>query len=144
MDRSSVSRVNERMLFVKIIGKCLTNVISICAPQVGRCVDEKDEFWDMAIILLAKKGHSRTWHNKLNHGQEGRNVKAIPGEEYGRTQKMRQTVSATWVRCFDDDGGVGRVVTILTSKAPSLKRPSVLSLRQKWHDLWKRDMGHGS
>ena len=51
--------------------------------------------------------------------------------KYGRTQKMRQTVSATWVRCFDDDGGVGRVVTILTSKAPSLKRPSVLSLRQK-------------
>lgn len=59
----SVSRVNERILFVKfIIGKRLTKVISIYAPQVGRCQDEKDAFWDKAIIVLSgipqKRGYN--------------------------------------------------------------------------------------
>ena len=50
----SVSRVNERILFVKlIIGKRLTNVVAIYAPQVGRCQDEKDAFWDKAILVLS-------------------------------------------------------------------------------------------
>nr|XP_049587334.1 craniofacial development protein 2-like [Syngnathus scovelli]XP_049587336.1 craniofacial development protein 2-like [Syngnathus scovelli]XP_049587343.1 craniofacial development protein 2-like [Syngnathus scovelli]XP_049587352.1 craniofacial development protein 2-like [Syngnathus scovelli]XP_049587362.1 craniofacial development protein 2-like [Syngnathus scovelli] len=50
----SISRVNERIIFVKlIVGKRLTNVISIYAPQVGRSQDEKDAFWDKAIMVLS-------------------------------------------------------------------------------------------
>ena len=42
-----VKRMRKRLMMVKlVIGKCLINVISGYAPQVGRSQVQKDIFWN--------------------------------------------------------------------------------------------------
>ena len=43
-----VKRMRKRLMMVKlVIGKCLINVISGYAPQVGRSQFQKDIFWNV-------------------------------------------------------------------------------------------------
>ena len=43
----SVTRVNARLMAVKlVVGERLMNIISAYAPQVGRCYEDKQRFWD--------------------------------------------------------------------------------------------------
>ena len=49
----SVVRVNERLMMVKlVVGRNLLNVISLYAPQTGRCQEEKDLFWNSVYDLM--------------------------------------------------------------------------------------------
>ena len=51
----SIDRISERILIVKLlIDKRLAHVVSMYAPQTGRCDTEKDEFWDKATLILGK------------------------------------------------------------------------------------------
>ena len=46
-----VRRVSERVMVLRLaIGKSVLNVVSVYAPQVGRTIEEKEEFY----ILLGK------------------------------------------------------------------------------------------
>ena len=49
-----VRRVNERILVVRImIGNCIVNLISVYAPQVGRSMEDKEEFHALLGKTLA-------------------------------------------------------------------------------------------
>ena len=50
----NVVRVNERIMYVKLlIGKQIVNIVSAYSPQVGLSAEEKEDFWDSFIIVLA-------------------------------------------------------------------------------------------
>jgi hypothetical protein len=56
-----VRRLSERLIMVKlVIGKCLVNVISGYAPQVGRSEMEKDKFWTDVSDLVEGLGNDET------------------------------------------------------------------------------------
>jgi exonuclease III len=43
-----VKRVSERVMVVRVaVGKSVLNLISVYAPQVGRSMEEKEEFWTL-------------------------------------------------------------------------------------------------
>ena len=49
-----VLRVNERIMYVKlVIGKHIGNIVSAYAPPVGLSAEEKDDLWDIFIIVLS-------------------------------------------------------------------------------------------
>ena len=49
-----VVRVNEQIMYVKlVIGKQIENIVYAYALQVGLSAEEKDEFWDIFIIVLS-------------------------------------------------------------------------------------------
>ena len=50
-----VVRVNERIKYVKlVIGKQIVNIVSTYDTQVGLSNEEKDDFWDIFIIVLSE------------------------------------------------------------------------------------------
>jgi hypothetical protein len=49
-----VKRVSERVMVVRIaVGKSVLNLISVYAPQVGRNMEEKEEFWTLLGSVIA-------------------------------------------------------------------------------------------
>jgi hypothetical protein len=52
-----VRSVNERIMVVRVrVGKAILNLISVYAPQVGRCVEEKEEFYTVLGNLMLEIG----------------------------------------------------------------------------------------
>lgn len=50
-----VTRVSERLMHIKVlVGKQLVNIVSAYAPQVGRSVREKDDFWEMTMCEIMR------------------------------------------------------------------------------------------
>src|SRR5258706_14978800 len=48
-----VQRINERILVLRVrIGGVVVNVVSVYAPQMGRSLDEKEEFYNKLGIVL--------------------------------------------------------------------------------------------
>ena len=52
-----VKRINQRMMVLRIrIGKSVLNLVSVYAPQVGRAMNEKEEFFiQLGAVLSAIK-----------------------------------------------------------------------------------------
>ena len=50
----NVARVNEGIMDAKrVIGKQIGNIVSAYAPQEGLSTKEKDDYWDIFIIVLS-------------------------------------------------------------------------------------------
>ena len=49
-----VKRVSERAMVVRVVvGKTVMNLVSMYAPQAGRGIEEKEEFYDLMCVVLA-------------------------------------------------------------------------------------------
>ena len=102
-----VKRMSERLMMVKlVIGKCLMNVISGYAPQVGRRQVDKDMFWNAVYDLAErlKKEEMVVLGGDLNghvgresdgyegvHGGYGYGIRNMEGEtilEFGNAMDM--------------------------------------------------------
>jgi hypothetical protein len=52
-----VKRVSERIIVLRVtVGKCVLNVVSVYAPQVGRTMEEKEEFYVLLGKVMSKIG----------------------------------------------------------------------------------------
>lgn len=134
-----VTRINDRLIVVRLsIGKTILNLISVYAPQVGRSMEDKEEFYyelgqvtekikeeELIMVCGDLNGHvgERVQGFEAVHGGRGFGVRNLEGEmilEFAEAHKL--TVLNTWFLKEDtkkisyESGGCKTVVDYMLTR----------------------------